>query len=381
MTMKRTMKTKISILPGAALCLLFTFGGTHVAAPQSWQVYFEDNFDGSAIDDSIWNTGLATSGKRWCQSSFGNSPPWVWQDISVEPWMGLTETPPYGTITVGGGLASFSAGAIASFPYIWCGPPSRNSPFPATGDFIYEFRWRLDSPGTQGNGIFTPLWPNTEPEADNNPFGLGSWGLWGDTAGGWHIDSPAGIGVPVLDPQVFHIFRLECINGAYSQYVDGILSAGPTQSNDRPNVIWIGNPIFSWWSQAGDDWSDFTIDYIQVLVPACLAQVQPPINADGSSVWTVKRGVVPVKFTLTCDGNPTCSLPAATIAVTRTAGGTTGTVNESVYSMSADTGSNFRIDGCQYIYNLSSSALGAGTYRVDILINSQVVGSATFQLK
>jgi hypothetical protein len=112
------------------------------------------------------------------------------------------------------------------------------------------------------------------------------------------------------------------------------------------------------------------------------AQVQPPINADGSSIFNVKRGVVPVKFTLSgCDGHPTCTLPAATIAVTRTAGGVIGQVNESVYSGPSDTGSNFRIDGCQYIYNLTSSALGVGTYRVDILINSQVVGSATFKLK
>ena len=49
--------------------------------------------------------------------------------------------------------------------------------------------------------------------------------------------------------------------------------------------------------------------------------------------------------------------------------------------MPADTGSNFRIDSCQYIYNLSASALGMGTYRVDIKINGQVIGSATFQLK
>ena len=49
--------------------------------------------------------------------------------------------------------------------------------------------------------------------------------------------------------------------------------------------------------------------------------------------------------------------------------------------MPADSGSNFRIDSCQYIYNLSASALGVGTYRVDIKINNQIVGSATFQLK
>ena len=58
-----------------------------------------------------------------------------------------------------------------------------------------------------------------------------------------------------------------------------------------------------------------------------------------------------------------------------------GNVNESVYSMSADSGSNFRISSCQYIYNLSASTLGPGTYRVDIQINGQVVGNASFQLK
>jgi len=88
-----------------------------------------------------------------------------------------------------------------------------------------------------------------------------------------------------------------------------------------------------------------------------------------------------VKFRLTCDGNPTCDLPPATIAVTRTAGGVIGEINESVYSSQADSGSNFRVLECQYHYNLNSSAIGVGTYRVDILIEGQVVGSATFQLR
>ena len=109
--------------------------------------------------------------------------------------------------------------------------------------------------------------------------------------------------------------------------------------------------------------------------------MQQPIDADGTSVFNVKRGVVPVKFTLTLDGAATCDLPPATIAVTRTEGDTTGPVDEPVYTGSADTGSDFRIDSCQYIYNLSPKALGVGTYQVDIMINGQVVGSATFQLK
>jgi VCBS repeat protein/FG-GAP repeat protein len=124
---------------------------------------------------------------------------------------------------------------------------------------------------------------------------------------------------------------------------------------------------------------------VSILLRDCIttyaARIQQPINSDGTSIFTERRGVVPVKFTLTLNGVSTCTLPPATIAVTRTAGGTTGAINESVYSMSADSGSNFRIDGCEYAYNLNSGALGVGTYRVDIKINNEVVGSATFQLK
>ena len=118
----------------------------------------------------------------------------------------------------------------------------------------------------------------------------------------------------------------------------------------------------------------------QTVTPSYAAQVQPPINADGTSVFTARRGVIPVKFTLTHAGVATCELPLATIAVTRTGGGVVGQVNESVYSGNADAGSNFRIASCQYVYNLNSSALGAGSYRVDILINGQVVGRAAFTL-
>jgi hypothetical protein len=63
------------------------------------------------------------------------------------------------------------------------------------------------------------------------------------------------------------------------------------------------------------------------------------------------------------------------------AGHGTGQIDESVYAGSADTGSNFRLSSCQYVYNLSARALGPGTYRVDIKINGQVVGSGIFQLK
>jgi probable HAF family extracellular repeat protein len=118
-----------------------------------------------------------------------------------------------------------------------------------------------------------------------------------------------------------------------------------------------------------------------LLNPIYKASVQQPINADGSSVFNAKRGVIPVKFAVTQYGTqPSCTLPA-TIAITRTAGGTLGAIDEGIYSMTADSGSNFRIDGCQYIYNLAASSLGVGTYRVDISMNGVMIGHAVFALK
>jgi len=109
------------------------------------------------------------------------------------------------------------------------------------------------------------------------------------------------------------------------------------------------------------------------------AAVQSPINADGSSVFKAK-GIVPVRFTLSVNGVATCTLPAATIAVMRTGGTDPGPVNEDAYAGPADSGSAFRIAGCQYTYNLNAKALGVGTYLVEIRIGSKTVGSASFEL-
>ena len=117
------------------------------------------------------------------------------------------------------------------------------------------------------------------------------------------------------------------------------------------------------------------------LDPIYEAFVQQPINADGSSVFNAKRGVLPVKFTLTQYDAPTCTLLPATISVTRASGGTLASVDASIYLTPADDGSNFRIAGCHYHYNLAARSLGVGTYRVDISINGIFVGHAVFAIK
>jgi probable HAF family extracellular repeat protein len=120
-----------------------------------------------------------------------------------------------------------------------------------------------------------------------------------------------------------------------------------------------------------------------LLNPIYKAVVRPPINADGSSVFSAKRGVIPVKFTVRqYDTQPSCTLPA-TLSITRAGKRTLASVDESTYSNPAANRSNFRIDrnSCQYIYNLAASSLGRGVYRVDISINGIMVGHAVFALK
>jgi ELWxxDGT repeat protein len=118
-----------------------------------------------------------------------------------------------------------------------------------------------------------------------------------------------------------------------------------------------------------------------VARPVYATKIQQPVNADGSSMFNANRGVVPLKFTLIFAGAQTCSLPPATLVLTRTDGAAPGLINESVYTGAADTGSNFRNIGCQYVYNLGSASLSPGRYRVDIKIAGEVAGSARFGLK
>jgi hypothetical protein len=57
-------------------------------------------------------------------------------------------------------------------------------------------------------------------------------------------------------------------------------------------------------------------------------------------------------------------------------------VNNTVYAKKSNTGINFRMDSsaCQYVYNVSSSALGPGTYRVDIIVEGIMIGHAVFAI-
>ena len=110
------------------------------------------------------------------------------------------------------------------------------------------------------------------------------------------------------------------------------------------------------------------------------------------SGWGGDQVITPVQ-NVTVNGNtfvpasgslPTCTLPPATIEITKTSGLPTGAVNEPLTIQPADNNSQFRVAGCSYMYNLDTSSLsGAGRYQVDVVINGTPVATspALFDLR
>ncbi len=237
-------------------------------------IFFADEFDGTLIDSSMWSTETGTNPPRWCDDSTGGgSGPGNWFDPSSQPCKGVTAQPPYGAISVSGGEATFGAGSSRAFPYIWMGQPSQSSPIPDNGDFIIEIRMKYDSIASHGNGLYLRDWANSEPVGDNAPVDSSTQlRIWADRGGSGGqqqlLASAGGTTIPLGNELAYHTYRLEYAGGQYSLYVDDTLKIGPVSSNDRPNALWIGNPIFTWWGVT--DWSDFRIDYIRVSAPSSL---------------------------------------------------------------------------------------------------------------
>jgi hypothetical protein len=94
--------------------------------------------------------------------------------------------------------------------------------------------------------------------------------------------------------------------------------------------------------------------------------VLQPINVDDSSIF--KHGsTIPAKFKLTgpCNGNGALTFK---IFVSKLTNAVLGDELEAASTSAADTGNTFRYDtsGGQYIFNLATKGLTAGTWRIRI---------------
>jgi len=259
------------------------------------------------------------------------------------------------TILLGNGDGSFTAAAVQPSVTLV------NPVFVTTGDFDGDGKLDLaiaDAGSSaltvlhgNGDGTFTQV--SGEPALPQFSNFVAAADLNGDGKLDLVFSNSCGTGCTANAISIFFGDGAGTFQHVFSQTVGSAphaLAVGDFNGDGRPDIAVVNS-------------ADNTITLL-LQTPGYKAFVQPPINADGSSIFKASRGVVPVKFTLAQGGSPTCSLPPATISVSRIAGGTLGTVEESTYLTNADNGSNFRIDSttCQYVYNLAASDLGVADH-------------------
>lgn len=118
-----------------------------------------------------------------------------------------------------------------------------------------------------------------------------------------------------------------------------------------------------------------------VVVTFASTGILQPINADGSSVFKI-NSTVPVKIQLTGDSAGYAG-GSFTIKLAKLTGAVYGDDTEPVVSTSAHTGTTLRYDASsdQYIFNLGTKTLSAGTYRVTVELDDGSTRTATFGLR
>jgi hypothetical protein len=109
---------------------------------------------------------------------------------------------------------------------------------------------------------------------------------------------------------------------------------------------------------------------VRPSTPLIFGEFREPINADGSSVFKAGR-TIPVKIVLTDASGSRVVNATARLSYWRASGSIIGTVPEGFEPVWPDTGYVFRYaaDDQQYIYNLSTKGMPAGTYLLRVTVD------------
>ncbi len=256
-----------------SVVIMIVFSRTGFAlAGDSSGVFFFDDFNGSTIDGSKWVASV-------------NPPRFSQDDPSVASgnWTTPTGTPSYGTITVNNSLVSLVNGNSTVFPYV----VSTSSPFPVTGDFSLEFKMKYDSVSVNGSGL------QVHNSDFDNPLTNDVFAVWQDWVHPLSIYLLGTLWQAAANDISNHIYTLSYIDSTYTVLLDGVKVLGPITSSVRPNQLWFGNPVWTWWGSSY--WSTESIDYIKVNASTIdtVAPVIVPI-ANRTILWPPNRKMQPV---------------------------------------------------------------------------------------
>ncbi|WP_040337214.1 PxKF domain-containing protein [Candidatus Blastococcus massiliensis] len=127
-----------------------------------------------------------------------------------------------------------------------------------------------------------------------------------------------------------------------------------------------------------------TVSFAYTVIYA-YGEIRQPINADGSSVFKA-GGTVPVKFGVTDFAGQPVTTARATLSTVRSydiqaLGSGQEAEQEATSPGSANTGNVFRLSDEQYVYNLSTKGMAAGSYQLFIRLDDGKQYTAVFTLR
>ena len=105
-----------------------------------------------------------------------------------------------------------------------------------------------------------------------------------------------------------------------------------------------------------------------------------PVNADGTSIFKL-GSTVPVKFSLSDAGGLSVASAVANLTIAQVTNQIDGTYVEAVSTAAATTGTLFRYDGQQYIFNLNTKGLSKGTWRLKVSLDDGSTYTTLISLK
>ena len=216
-----------------------TAGFLMAGGAQSATVYFEDDFDAASLNASIWDASFNGSGNVI--------------DLA-DSWVDL------------------AAGYTLDAPYVRTA--AGVNPFPTSGDFAVEVRFRYTQIANKGTGL------QLLDEAGNALAGF-----WADSTGGLRGGAGGDVVSLTGSPTEAHRIRWEFVGQHVSLFHDGNL-LGTFAVSARPEALWFGHPSIGqqlaanaspsissyvdgngyvqnrWWGNG--EWTDLSLDYIRV---------------------------------------------------------------------------------------------------------------------